>query len=149
MPRPRPDGLGTPFAGTAVALRAHMVTRLRGCRPVCLAEDPSLRQRAAALWSNFVGSGPDVAGHADVVLVLTPQCLRALATPGALSLERIEALSALDPGITVAAFLSRDGMPRLLSMDQLREFVGSRLEEGVAVEMNSPEKSKDLGPDFC
>ena len=106
-PRPRPGGPATPLAGTAEALRAHMAARLRGCRPVCLAKDPSLRQRGAALWKDFVGSGPDVATQVDVVLVLTPQCLSALGTPSALALERIEALSAGHPGITVAAVLTR------------------------------------------
>jgi len=137
LPRPRPDdGSGTPLAGTTVALRAHMAARLRGCRPVSLAEDPSLRQRAAALWKDLAGSGPDVAGPSDVVLVLTPQCLRALATPDARTLEQIEALSARHPGITVAAVLTRGGVPRLLSMDRLKEFVRSRLkEEGITVEL--------------
>lgn len=149
LPQPRPDSLGTPLAGTKEALRAHMAARLRGCRPVCLTEDHSLHQRAAAIWTDFVGAAPDVAEHRDVVLVLTPQCL-ALASPKTRTLERIEALSARDPGIIVAAFLTHDGVPRLLSMDRLREFVQSRSkEEDLAAEMNSPEDSRDLGPDFC
>lgn len=147
-PRPRPGGPATPLAGTAEALRAHMAARLRGCRPVCLAEAPSLRQRAAALWKDFVGSGPDVAARTDVVVVLTPQCLGALGTPDALTLERIEALSARHPGITVAAVLTRGGVPRLLSMDRPREFVRSRLKaEGITVELDPADQNDhpDLG----
>lgn len=146
-PRPRPGGPATPLAGTAEALRAHMAARLQACRPVCLAEDPSLRQRAAALWKDLAGPGPDVAGPSDVVLVLTPQCLRALATPDARTLERIEALSARHPGITVAAFLTQDGVPRLLSMDRLREFVRSRLkEEGITVELDPADQNDHPDP---
>ena len=149
MSQPRPDGLGTPLAGTAEALRAHMAARLRECRPVCLAEDPCLRQRAAALWKDFVGSGRDVAEQTDVVLVLTPQCLQALATPRSRTLERIEALSAQDREITVAAFLSRDGVPRLLSINRLNELVRSRREkEGIAVGLDPSGQSGDLGPGF-
>jgi hypothetical protein len=146
-PRPRPGGPATPLAGTAEALRAHMAAQLRGCRPVCLAEDPSLRQRAVALWKDLAGSGPDVAGPSDVVLVLTPQCLRALASLEIRTLERIEALSARGPGATVAAFLTRDGVPRLLSMDRLREFVQSRLkEEGITVELDPADQNTYLDP---
>lgn len=149
LPRPRPNGLGTPLAGTKEALRAHMAARLQGCRPVCLADDPVLHQRAAAIWADFAGTAPDVAGHSDVVLVLTSRCLRALATPETRTLDRIEALSARHPRIIVAAFLTRDGVPRVLSMDRLNEFVQSRSKEGDRVaEVNSSEKSKDLGPDF-
>lgn len=149
LPQPRPNGLGTPLAGTKEALRAHMAARLRGCRPVCLADDPVLHQRAAAIWTDFVGSAPDVAGHRDLVLVLTPQCLRALSTRGARALERIEALSARHPAIIVAAFLTEDGVPRLLSMDRLKEFARSRpKEEDRVAEMNPPDKGKDPGPDF-
>ncbi|MGP9805580.1 hypothetical protein [Paracoccus sp. NSM] len=149
LPQPRPNGLGTPLAGTKEALRAHMAVMLRGCRPVCLADDPVLHQRAAAIWTDFVGAPPDVAGHSDVVLVLSPRCLRALATPGARTMARIEALSARHPKIIVAAFLTQDGVPRLLSMDRLKEFVQSRSKEADrVVEMNPPEKGKDPGPDF-
>ena len=149
LPQPRPNGLGTPLAGTKEALRAHMAARLRGCRPVCLADDPVLRQRAAAIWADFVGAAPDVAGHRDLVLVLTPQCLRAIVTPETRTLARIEALSARHPAIIVAAFLTQDGVPRLLSMDRLKEFVRSRSKEADrAADMNPPEKGKDPGPDF-
>jgi hypothetical protein len=149
LPQPRPAGLGTPLAGTKEALRAHLAARLRGCRPVCLAEDPVLHRRAAAIWTDFVGAAPDVAGHRDVVLVLTPQCLRAPGAPGARTLKRIEALAARGPGITVAALLTRNGVPRLLSIDRLTEFIRSRLEkEGIASEMEASGQSGNLGPGF-
>lgn len=94
-----------------------------------------------------MGSGPSVATQTDIVLVLTPQCLGALATPGARTLERIEALSARHPGITVAAFLTRDGVPRLLSMDRLREFVQSRLKkEGITVELDAADQNDHPDP---
>lgn len=97
-----------------------------------------------------MGFGPDVAGRTDVVLVLTPQCLQALATPRSRTFERIEVLSAQDHEITVAAFLTRDSVPRLLSMDRLNEFVRSRLEKtGIASEMDSSGQSGNLGPGFC
>lgn len=143
-------GSGSPLAGTVEALRAHMAASLRGCRPISLAEDRPLRQQAAALWKDLVGPAPDVAGQRDIVLVLTPQCLHALAMPGTRALERIEALSVQDPEITVVAFLAQDGVPRLWSIDRLTELVRSRIErEAVAVQVDHTGQADDHGPSFA
>lgn len=149
LPLPRHSGLGTPLAGTQSALRAHIAARLRKRRLACLAEDPRLRQTAAALRDDL--GEPDLDGEAQTapVLILTPRCLRTLLAPEPGGAERLEALTTRHTGITVAAFLPANGVPRLLSMDRLNTIIRSRLKKTrLASEVDSGCQSDDPGPGF-
>lgn len=146
---PRPSGPSNALAGTLAALRSHMGKRLRGRRPIYLMADPCLRQYAITLWDDLVQYGPDVEEQIGPVLILTPRCLRAVLAPEPGSAQLTEALTTRRPGITVAAFLPPNGVPRLLSMDRLNVIIQYRLRKmRLASEVNSGCQSDDPRPDF-
>lgn len=148
-PLPRYGGPGTPLAGTQAALRAHMPARLRGRSPAYFVENPYLRRNTAALWDKLMQHGPDVDKQTAPVLILTPQCLRALLGPEPGSAERLAALTTGHPGMTVAAFLPPNGVPRLLPMDRLNTIIRSRLRRmRLASEVDSDCQSDGPGQDF-
>lgn len=149
LPLHRHGGPGTPLAGTQAALRAHMAARLGGLRPAYLADDPELRRNTAALWDKLMQHGPDVDKETGRVLILTPPCLRVLlaAEPG--SAKRLAALTTRHPGMTVVAFLSPDGMLRLLSIDRLNGIIRSRLRKTrLASEVDTGCQNDGPGQDF-
>ncbi|WP_411836741.1 hypothetical protein [Paracoccus sp. ME4] len=105
-----------------------------------------MRQTAAALWDDLGYPELDGEARTDPVLILTPRCLRALLAPQPGSAERLAALTTRHPGMTVAAFLPPNGVPRLLSMDRLNAIIRSRLRKmRLALEVDSDCQNDDPG----
>lgn len=114
---------------------------------------PHGRPLPAPIRNNTLGrpraARTDVEEQIGPVLILTPRCLRAVLAPEPGSAQLTEALTTRRPGITVAAFLPPNGVPRLLSMDRLNVIIQYRLRKmRLASEVNSGCQSDDPRPDF-